>query len=170
MSAISRPARPHRPDAPPLPAPPQLDATHRLMLQTLDDLAQLVALLAAPETQPQAAELAEKACRFFNRTARAHHELEETQVFPQLLDGADSVLLQHVRRLQQDHMWLEEDWLELEPHLQAIARGYTESHRDFLRDALPEFAAIYREHIALEETVVYPEVQRREAAARLSTA
>ena len=71
-------------------------------------------------------------------------------------------------RLQEDHNWIEEDWLELEPHLQAVAQGYRAQHHQFLRDALPEFTALYHEHIALEEDSVYPEARRRQA--RLSHA
>jgi hemerythrin-like domain-containing protein len=78
-------------------------------------------------------------------------------------------LTQHVLRLQQDHGWLEEDWLELAPHLQAVAEGYSWYELDTLRHSVGVFTALYHDHIALEESLIYPEAKRRldaEAASR----
>ena len=86
-----------------------LDHTHRLMLQTLDELERLVTILGQPGQADATAALATRVCSFYNNTARAHHEAEETFVFPNLLAEHNPTLLAHVRRLQQDHMWLEED-------------------------------------------------------------
>jgi len=133
-------------------------------MRVLADLERLVGLLTRPAEEASAAVLASRACSFFNGAARSHHEDEETTVFPSLLAAAPAELLAHVRRLQQDHNWLEEDWLELEPHLQAVAHGYGRDHVDFLRAALPEFTSLYHEHIALEESLIYPEARRRLAA------
>jgi hemerythrin-like domain-containing protein len=163
-TAKIRAARPARPAAPPMPSFETLDHTHRQMLQSLDELARLINIVGQPGQDRAAATLAAHLCSFFNDTARSHHEAEETFVFPNLIQDHNPTLLAHVRRLQEDHMWLEEDWLELEPHLQAVARGYVGEHPEFLRATLPEFAAACREHIALEETLVYPEARRRQAA------
>jgi hemerythrin-like domain-containing protein len=141
-----------------------LDETHRQIVQMLADLERLPSLLSRPDGEAEAAALAEGACRFFNGAARQHHETEETFVFPSLLDGADADLLALVRRLQQDHHWIEEDWLELEPHLQAVAQGWRDDHVAFLRAALPEFTALQHEHIELEESVIYPEARQRQRA------
>ena len=84
-------------------------------------------------------------------------------MFPSLLDSGNAALVQHVRRLQQDHGWLEEDWLELQPQLRAVVEGYNWYDPDFLRAAVPVFAELYRDHIALEENVVYPESRRRQS-------
>jgi iron-sulfur cluster repair protein YtfE (RIC family) len=93
---------------------------------------------------------------FFAGPASEHHAQEEQQVFPGLLAGTDLELVQHVRRLQQDHGWMEEDWRELAPQIEAIAKGYSWYDLAVLRQALPVFKALYQDHIALEETVVYP--------------
>jgi len=45
-----------------------------------------------------------------------------------------------------------------------VAQGYVDNHAAFLRSALPEFTALYHEHIALEEALIYPEARRRQAA------
>jgi hemerythrin-like domain-containing protein len=84
-------------------------------------------------------------------------------VFPSLLASADAEMVQHVHRLQQDHGWLEEDWLELQPQLRAVVEGYNWYDLDFLRAAVPVFTDLYRDHIALEENIVYPESRRRQA-------
>lgn len=162
-----RPARPARPPIPALPALPSfaaLDETHRQILQILDDLERLPGLMTQPGGSAEAAAVAERACTFFGGAARQHHEDEETAVFPSLLEGADAELRGYVQRLQQDHHWFEEDWLELEPHLQAVAKGLGDVRGTFLRDALAEFAALQREHVALEELLIYPEAKRRQAA------
>ena len=161
----TRSARPARPAAPPLPDFELLDDTHRRTLLVLADLERLPGLLGRADARSgeEAATLAQAACKFFNQSARAHHDAEETLVFPSLLRGGDPVLLAHVRQLQQDHNWLEEDWLELEPHLQAVASGFDGQHVDFLRTALPEFTELHHHHIALEEQVIYPEARRRAA-------
>ena len=60
--------------------------------------------------------------------------------------------------------WLEEDWLELSPQLQAVAEGYSWYELDTLRQAVEVFAGLYQEHIALEESLIYPEARRQMAA------
>ena len=154
-----RPPRPPRPATPALPAIELMDRTHNHTQQVLLQMVQLADLLGHAAPPAAAAALAAQVCHFFNGPVRGHHEAEETQVFPALLAGADAALRDHVRRLQQDHMWLEEDWLELEPHLQAVARGYCTDHREFLRAALPEFAELCHQHMALEESLVHPEAR-----------
>jgi hemerythrin-like domain-containing protein len=84
-------------------------------------------------------------------------------VFPPLLGSPDADLVQHVMRLQQDHGWIEEDWLELAPQLQAIAEGHNGYDIDFMRAAVPVFTELYRDHIALEETIVYPASRRQQS-------
>jgi hemerythrin-like domain-containing protein len=132
-----------------------MDDAHRQIEQVLTQMERLAEVLPLPAQQAQAAALAAKACSYFNGPARAHHEAEETQVFPRLLAGHDAAVRVQVQRLQQDHNWIEEDWLELEPHLQAVAQGYGPGHLDFLRPALAEFTSLYREHLAVEEALLH---------------
>jgi len=155
--------RPDRSAAPPLPTFESLDQTHHQMMQTLGQLAQLVEHLASTGVDTRARTLAREICVFFDGSARDHHAAEEQLVFPNLLASGDAELVQHVLRLQQDHGWLEEDWLELGPHLQAVAQGQTWYDLDVLRSAIPVFTELYRDHIALEETVVYPASRSRQA-------
>jgi hemerythrin-like domain-containing protein len=160
--ARQRPARPARPPAPALPAFEALDQTHRRVLELLDQLDRLIVHLDAHGPDPTARRLAAEIHAFFNEHARQHHADEERLVFPSLLTSSDPELVQHVRRLQQDHGWLEEDWLELAPHMEAVAGGYNWYDLTMLRHALPVFRALYEEHIGLEESLIYPAAKRRQ--------
>ena len=141
-----------------------LDRTHARVLATLADLQRLVEHLEAHGIDDQARADAAMVCEFFSSTARSHHAIEEQQVFPELLLHADADLVQCIERLQQDHGWLEEDSIELEPQLQAVARGYSWYDLDSLRHSVDVFATLYQEHIALEENAVYPAARQLDAA------
>jgi hemerythrin-like domain-containing protein len=163
-AARQRSPRPQRPPAPALPPMDGLDRTHRRMLDVLQDLHALIEHLDNQGVDADARASAQAICRFFAETARQHHADEETLVFPALIRKGDKALIQHVLRLQQDHGWLEEDWLELAPQLQAVAQGYTWYELDELRHGVGVFTALYEEHIALEESMVYPEARAQMAA------
>ena len=137
-----------------------LDRTHREIVEMLARMHLLIDDLAVRGIDDGVRKLARDLCRFFDETARPHHAAEEEFVFPDLLGSDDPSLVQHVKRLQEDHGWLEEDWLELSPHLQAVANGQSWYDIDVLRSAVPTFTQLYRDHIALEETVVYPASRR----------
>ncbi len=166
-SSKIRPARPARAAVPPMPSFEALDATHRQVMLTLEELARLPDLLDARGMDADTRKLAAEICAFFDGTSRSHHVAEEQVVFPSLLASGDTELVQHVRRLQQDHGWLEEDWLELGPQVRAVAEGYNWYDLDVLRYAIPVFTELYRDHIALEESVVYPASRERQAPAAL---
>lgn len=143
-----------------------LDRTHADVVVSLRRLEKLVDRLeAAGEVDDTARAIAADLCTFFNGTARLHHEDEERVVFPPLLAGNDAELIQHVQRLQQDHGWLEQDWLEMEPTLRSIAEGFAWHDPALLREMAAVFCALYIEHIALEESVVYPASKQQLVAA-----
>ena len=131
-----------------------------VMLTRLQSMVDALALgsIEAPQRQTAA-----EACTFFSGHARAHHAEEEARVFPDLLNLGDAELAAHVRRLQQDHGWIEENWIELEPQLDALAHGWSGFDMDETRHAASVFIDLVREHIALEDSTVYPAAQRREA-------
>jgi len=153
--------RPVRPAAPSLPPLDSLQTTHHELLLALDQLSRLLHDVQRDGATPELRAIARSVTRFIDETGRQHHAQEEHSVFPALLDSGDVDLVQHVRRLQQDHGWLEEDWLELGPQLDALAHGIGGYDLAALMEAAEVFAELYREHIALEESVVYPEAQRR---------
>lgn len=156
----ARPARPARPAVRPSPDFESLDQTHREAMKMLLEIERLLVHVGEDGPDETARASANAIIVFFAGPARAHHLQEEEEVFPDLLDRGDAELVQHVLRLRQDHGWLEEDWLELAPQIEAIARGYNWYDVELLQHALPMFVALYHEHIALEESVVYPMAKR----------
>jgi len=138
-----------------------LDECHRRTLAALDKLEAIVEHID-DDVDAQTRMLAAEVVRHFSTTVREHHEDEERHVFPKLLATAETE--QTILRLQQDHHWLEEDWRELEPHLDAIARGQNWYDVAFLRDGVTVFSALARDHIELEETCLYPEARARTGA------
>jgi len=153
--------RPPRPSLAQLGTTDVLDRTHRDIVEMLARMSSLLESLEAPGIEDGVRKLADEVCRFFDETARPHHAAEEEFVFPDLLASGEPELVQHVKRLQQDHGWLEENWFELSPHLRAVANGQSWYDIDVLRSAVPTFIELYREHIALEEDVIYPASRRR---------
>lgn len=149
---------------PPLPEFEKLDQAHRAALEMLQAIDRLITHLDDQGLDAAARASAMDILAFFEGPGRDHHAQEEAQVFPGLLTSSDAELVQHVRRLQQDHGWLEEDWRELKPQIEGIANGYNWYDLAMLRHALPVFTALYQEHISLEENVVYPAAKRHRAA------
>jgi iron-sulfur cluster repair protein YtfE (RIC family) len=138
-----------------------LDATHRQTLAALERLQALVSQLgdghggADAPARASAAEIV----RFFSATSRQHHLDEETHVFPRLKESADPAVVQAVLRLQQDHGWLEEDWRELSPLLAGLAAGQTWVDVESLRRGVEIFTALSHDHMALEESLIYPQAR-----------
>jgi hemerythrin-like domain-containing protein len=98
---------------------------------------------------------------FFEGAAHEHHAEEDRLVFPPLLEGSDVALSRQVRRLQQDHAWLEQDRVELKLQLDAVAKGYSWHDVDALRANVGVFTGLYFDHIDLEESLIYPNARRR---------
>lgn len=151
-----RQPRPPRSPAPTLPAFEALEHAHQAALQMLQHLGTLVQRLALHGVDDEARQRARDVLDYFNGPGLDHHAQEERHVFPALLASGDAELQQHVMRLQQDHGWIEEDWRELAPQVQAVADGFDWYDLAMLLAAVPVFASLYQEHIALEECVVYP--------------
>ena len=138
-----------------------LDECHRQTLAALDKLEIVVGRLDAGAVDDETRALAGDVVRHFSTTARQHHVDEERHVFPKLAASGDPAIEQAVMLLQQDHRWLEEDWMTLLPHLDAIACGQSWYDAALVREGSEIFAALSRDHIALEETCLYPEARAR---------
>ena len=157
----SRPARPARPEAQGFDA---LDQAHRAALVMLARFNELVHRLDDQGLDVEASALAAEVLGYFDGPGATHHADEERLVFPELESFGDAELSAHVRRLQQDHHWIEADWRELSPHVRAVAEGYNGYELPLLLAALPVFEALLLDHMALEERVVYPAAKRARAA------
>lgn len=142
-----------------------LDACHQQILAHLVMLAELAQRIDASGVDAKARQQAGTIEAFFSGTSRQHHVDEERTVFPPLLASGNAELAEAVRTLQQDHGWIEENWLELAPQLRAIASGNDWLDEAEFRHYLEVFLELCRGHIALEETLVYPESKARLAKA-----
>jgi hemerythrin-like domain-containing protein len=155
--------RPARMPVPPLPPFEALDAMHRQMLLRLEEMTALATKAQQHGVDATIRLQARELCEFFRLHARVHHDEEERVVFPPLLASGNEDLVHAVRRLQQDHGWIEQDWRELAPQLEAIADGHGGVDLDLLGHGIAVFTALYRDHIALEESLVYPASRQRHA-------
>ena len=138
-----------------------LDGCHRQIIFKLGVLAALISRLRSRGADAEAREMAKRISHFFSTTARLHHEDEERHVFPKLVAMADPGLVQDVRRLQHDHAWLEANWIELGTMLDAVGAGSAWNDLDALEHAAKIFTELSRDHVALEESCIYPEARAR---------
>ncbi len=142
-----------------------LDDTHRDIQRHIGQLHKLVDAIGAGGLSPaQRAQLRE-VIGFFNGEARQHPLDQERLVFPVLLASEDADTVQAAERLTQDHGWLEENWLHIEPCLEAAVNGNAWFDPVELQHALQVFEALYTDHILFEEAMAYPEARQRLAAA-----
>jgi hemerythrin-like domain-containing protein len=144
-----------------------LDACHRETLRMLSRLADVVADLDERDPDQDARATAAEVIRFFSTTARQHHEDEERHIFPALLAGGDPDVVQAVLRLQQDHHWMDVDWMELAPLVAAVAAGQDGYDLAALREGIEIFTGLTQDHIALEESYIYPAARARLRAGEL---
>lgn len=136
-----------------------LDLCHRHTVLALGKLAALITRLSAHGPDDEARSLAAEVLHHFATTARQHHDDEERHVFPKLAASGDAELVQHVLRLQEDHHWLEKDWMELAPQIAAVANGQIGYDLDLMREGAVTFTALSHDHMALEESCIYPQAR-----------
>lgn len=119
-------------------------------------------------TDAEAAESATSIRRYFNEAAPRHHEDEEIDLFPRLLTRLDEQATQtdadkvaNVRAaigaLTAEHRANEVLWAALDASLARIADGAPAALDATQVEA---FGRTYRRHIAVEESVVMPAMQR----------
>ena len=139
----------------------QMDAWHAQVRGHLDRLATLATRV---EHEAVDAEARAEACAieaFFSGSMQEHHRIEEEDVFPSLLGSGDAELVNLVRTLQQDHGWMEQNWIEVAPQLRAIAQGnHWIDPAEFMHGA-EVFLELCYGHAALEETVIHRQVRER---------
>ena len=142
-----------------------LDVCHQQILEHLTLLTKLAVQVATSDVDAAAQQQAAVIEAYFSGTARQHHLDEEKNVFAPLLAGSDAELVALVRILQQDHGWIEENWLELAPQLRAMAQGnHWIDGAEFQHNA-EVFHDLCRSHVELEEKAIYPSARALAARA-----
>lgn len=134
-----------------------LDACHVQIQQHLAELQRMAQHMQTEDLNEADRKLAGQIQAYFSTTSRAHHEQEEAQVFPPLLANGTDELKAAVRSLQQDHGFIEENWIELGPQLRAIAGGNDWFDSAEFQHNVALFLELMHGHIALEESLIYPE-------------
>lgn len=150
-----------------------LDECHQQIQQHLAELSSLLPQLEAGNDDLSFRRRVGVIEAFFSGTSRQHHADEEKNVFPLLLASENVELVHAVRTLQQDHGWIEQNWLELAPMLRAIAEGEDWVDMAELQHTVEVFMNLLNDHIVLEETLIYPESKvqfAQELANRVSRA
>ena len=142
-----------------------MDECHRQIHQHLASLDALAQRMEADDIDAAMQSQAGAIEAFFSGTSRQHHADEERLVFPPLLASSNPDLVSAVRNLQQDHGWIEENWIALAPQLRAIAQGHHWVDLSEFHHAAAIFHDLCAGHIALEESLVYPESKARWAEA-----
>ena len=142
----------------------QLDTYHGQVRGHLDRLAELATRV---ENEQLGAETRAEACAieaFFSGSMQDHHRLEEASVFGHLLDGGDAEIMTIVHTLQQDHGWIEQNWIEIAPQLRAVAQGNHWIDPAEFMHGTEVFLELCYGHAALEEIVIPPRPRARAEA------
>lgn len=138
--------------------------------------AQCATLLRLPDhlrqhgTDEQARQAAVKILKYFNSAGKHHHEDEENDLFPLLIEIATSEnyghLLTLIVELQNEHLKMELAWQELTFFLEKIA-----VNQHINPDHLPvtHFAELYRSHIARENQHIFSYARQKLSMEQLST-
>ena len=82
-------------------------------------------------------------------------------MFPTLASCDDAETAQAIARLKHHHAWLRADWHVVSPRIKALAAGQSWVDIEVLRDGLEVFCTLARDHIALEESLIYPQARIR---------
>lgn len=135
-------------------------ACHERVLRSCALLKRLQAHIEEHGVDDAAAQSATSVLRYFNEAAPLHHQDEEEDLFPRVLqrltgEGHDTVA-QAIDQLRTEHTVIDADWATLKPKLQAIAQGETAVLE---RAHVAAYVDRYSQHIALEETVLAPAME-----------
>jgi hemerythrin-like domain-containing protein len=129
-----------------------LDACHQRVEHMLVLLGRLSAHLGTHGADEQAQQAARDVMRYFDLAAPHHHEDEERHVLPRLRECGHTVLAERVLR---EHAAMAVAWAAVRGVLQGVERGHCPADVAALVQQWLAFAALYREHIALEERDVF---------------
>jgi hemerythrin-like domain-containing protein len=145
-----------------------LAACHGRVQHQCETLLRLVAHMHTHGADRPAQEAATAVMRYFDTAARHHHEDEERDLFPALLEsmaGSDAVCLRELTAsLSNDHRLLEQRWAALRQQLLQVTEGAAST----LADAdVAGFVQSYEQHIAREEAELLPMAARLLSVAEL---
>ncbi|MEY4764782.1 MAG: hypothetical protein RI907_1455 [Pseudomonadota bacterium] len=145
-----------------------LAACHGRVQHQCETLLRLLDHLKSHGADRSAQEAAQAVMRYFDTAARHHHEDEELDLFPALLEsmaGSDAVCLRELTEsLRGDHRLLERRWASLRERLMQVTEGSAAALED---DDVKGFVQLYEQHIAREEAELLPMAARLLSAVEL---
>ncbi|HPK33170.1 hemerythrin domain-containing protein [Ottowia sp.] len=147
-----------------------LDETHQRLQLELIHLNRVVEAFAEDQMEPHDREQLARTIEWFDTVARQHHLDEEKHVFPPLLASSDAHVVEVTERLRQDHGWIEQNWLELGPHLSAVVNGNHWIEPELVQQMVQVFSQLCLDHLMLEESLAYPEARAQIDADALTKA
>ncbi len=130
-----------------------LDACHQRVERLLTLLGRLAAHLDTHGADEQAQQAARDVMRYFDLAAPHHHEDEERHVLPLLRERVHAGLAD---RVLQEHESMAAAWAGVRTVLLDVEQGRWLADPAAIAAHWSAFAALYREHIALEEGEVFP--------------
>ena len=130
-----------------------LVACHERSEDRCDLLHKLVDHLASNARDDQAQQAAASLLRYFDTAGEHHHQDEEQDLFPRLLAADARRAGKLVALLRSDHAVMRTLWAQLRPPLLELADG-TPARLE--RSLVERFTTLYREHMAVEETRLFP--------------
>jgi hemerythrin-like domain-containing protein len=138
-----------------------LAACHDRIKDQCATLIKLARHLPENGADAQARQAASNVLRYFDSAGRHHHDDEELDLFPVLLQAArvssDPEMRPLIDRLLRDHAEMNSAWQALRAKLMRVAAGDRVS---ISADDAQSFATLYEEHIRREETQLLPKVER----------
>ena len=138
-----------------------LAACHLRVQDQCSTLLRLAPHIAAHGSDRPAREAATAVMRYFDTSARHHHDDEERDLFPALMAsmaGSDAVCLRELTAaLTAEHRELETLWQALRAVLAPVAAGQTAL---LAQDDVSRFAQLYQRHTAREESQLLPMAER----------
>ena len=133
-----------------------LHACHERVHRMLRLLGRLREHVRTHGADQQARDAARDVMRYFDQAAPQHHLDEERHVFPALDALADPTLRATVERLRADHRAMESGWAAARQVLSALQQGSMAGLDEAQEASLERFAALYQDHIRLEEGMAFP--------------
>ncbi len=134
-----------------------LEACHERVHRMVALLQRLQKHVELQGCDAQAKQAAVDVMRYFDIAAPLHHQDEELHVFPVLMQQHDTVLHRTVQSLMDQHRSMERAWTAMRSVLQELSHGDSNQPFAALREEdVSMFAALYVQHIAIEELVAYP--------------
>ena len=138
-----------------------LAACHTRIERQCETMKRLASHVAQHGADDEARTAASSLMRYFDTAAIQHHQDEEDDLFPALLEsmaGSDPVCIREMTEgLAADHRVLEASWRRLRQVLERIAAGEPAA---LPSDEVDAFASLYERHLRIEEEELLPMAER----------